>query len=363
MFLLKAYIAIHKFDIICILETYLDSCILSDDNNLEIFGYTLVRSDHPSNNKSGGVCIYYKSFLPLRILNVQYLQESICFELKIGDKTCNFLSLYKSPGQSQNDFETFIESLELNLESLVQRNPFLVVLIEDFNAKSSNWFCQDKTNYEGDAIENLTTRFGLHQMIKEPTHILDTSSSYIDPIFTSQPSLIIVSGVHSSLHSNCHHQIISAKFNLEVVYLSQYVREVWHYKDGNTELIRQAINEFNWQRAFLNINVNEKVGIFNSTILNILSNFIPHEFVVRDDKDPPWFNKKIRSLIQEKIINNKKMSIVPPLFYENRFITDFKEKAKLFNFFLFSKQCFLIPNNSSLPADSNYITDKPPFHS
>ena len=29
----------------------------------------------------------------LRILDVQYLQESICFELKIGGKTSNFLSL------------------------------------------------------------------------------------------------------------------------------------------------------------------------------------------------------------------------------------------------------------------------------
>ena len=84
VFLLKAYIAVHKFDIICISETYLDFSTPSDDSNLEISGYTLVRSDRPSNNKRGGVCIYYKSFLPLRILNVQYLQESICFELKIG---------------------------------------------------------------------------------------------------------------------------------------------------------------------------------------------------------------------------------------------------------------------------------------
>ena len=38
----------------------------------------------------------------------------------------------------------------------------------------------------------------------------------------------------------------------------------------------------------------------NRTIINILSNFIPQEFVVCDDKDPPWFNKKIRTLIQEK---------------------------------------------------------------
>ena len=123
----------------------------------------------------------------------------------------------------------------------------------------------------------------MHQVIKEPTHILDTSSSCIDLIFTSQPNLIIEAVVHSSLHSNCHHQIIFAKFNLEAVYPPPYVREVWHYKDAYTELIRRAINESNWQRAFLNTNINEKVDIFNSTVLNILSNFIPHEVVVCDD--------------------------------------------------------------------------------
>ena len=69
-FLLKAYVAIHSFDIICISETYLDSNTSPDDNNLEISGYNLIRSDHPSKNKRGGICIYYKHFLPLRILNV-----------------------------------------------------------------------------------------------------------------------------------------------------------------------------------------------------------------------------------------------------------------------------------------------------
>ena len=102
VFLPKAYIAIHKLDIICISETYLDSSTPSVDSNLEIYGYTFVRSDHPSNNKRGGVCIYYKSFLPLRILNVQYLQESKCSELKISEKTCNFLSLYRSPSLLKN---------------------------------------------------------------------------------------------------------------------------------------------------------------------------------------------------------------------------------------------------------------------
>ena len=70
------------------------------------------------------------------------------------------------------------------------------------------------------------------------------------------------------------------------------MREVWHYKDANTELIRRAINGFHGTRAFSNTSVNEKVNIFNSTIFNILSNFIPHEILTCGDKDPPWFNKK-----------------------------------------------------------------------
>ena len=51
--LLRAYASVHKFDIICLSETYLDSSI--DNENLEISGYYLIRSDHPSNKKRGGI--------------------------------------------------------------------------------------------------------------------------------------------------------------------------------------------------------------------------------------------------------------------------------------------------------------------
>ena len=86
-------------------------------------------------------------------LKNQYLQETISFKLKIGEKTCNFLSVYRSPRQSQDDFETFTENLELNLENLMPRNPFLVVAIADCNAKSRNSFCYDKTNFEGNEFK------------------------------------------------------------------------------------------------------------------------------------------------------------------------------------------------------------------
>ena len=135
LFLLKAYVAIHKFDIICLSETYLDSTTSSDDDNLAILEYNLMRSDHPSNNKHGGVCICYKHFLPLRVLSIEYLQECINFELNIVGKIRNFISLNRSPSQSQDEYEKFIDNLELSLETLCQNNPFIIVLIGDLNAK------------------------------------------------------------------------------------------------------------------------------------------------------------------------------------------------------------------------------------
>ena len=78
--LLSAYSSVHKFDIICLSETYLNSETPSDDENLEIAGYNLVIEDHPSNSKGGGVCVNYKSSLPFRVINVKYLQEPVSFE-------------------------------------------------------------------------------------------------------------------------------------------------------------------------------------------------------------------------------------------------------------------------------------------
>ena len=115
--LLKAYLSIHKFDIVCLSETYLDPSVPLHDVNLEIQGYELVRSDHPSQHKRGDICIYFRNSLPLKILNIHYLQESVSFELQIGSEICTFVSLYRSPSQTSDDFEKFTYNFELILHS------------------------------------------------------------------------------------------------------------------------------------------------------------------------------------------------------------------------------------------------------
>ena len=43
----------------------------------------------------------------------------------------------------------------MNLDVLSNNNPFLTVMTGNFNAKSSNWYLNDTTSFEGSQIEFL----------------------------------------------------------------------------------------------------------------------------------------------------------------------------------------------------------------
>ena len=148
------------------------------------------------------------------------------------------------------------------------------------------------------------------------------------------------------------------------------------------------MNEFNWERGFSNLNINEMVSVCHTTIKNIMANFIPHETINCDDRDLPWVNNRIKKIIYERnslykdyrkdndtqiseeltlvqkklhlameeskdtyysnlstklvkekcnlktcwsvlkrFLNNKKIPCIPSLFHENKFVTDCREKA------------------------------------
>ena len=155
--------------------------------------------------------------IPLKLIDVNYLSVSILFQLQIGYKICYFISLYRSPSQTSDNFDSFLDNIKLNLDAMTDNNPFLAVAIGDFNVRSSSWCINNKSNHEGTKIDFLATEYDLKQVINEPTHLLENSSSCIDLIFTSQPNLVMDAGIHLSLHASCHHQIVFAKFYLKIL--------------------------------------------------------------------------------------------------------------------------------------------------
>ena len=114
---------------ICISETHLDSDTSTVNENLAIVDYTLIRADHPSNTKQGGVCIYYRHSLAFRLLDIYYLEQCMNFEISCGGKLCNSISLYCSPSQLSDVFQNFTDNLELNLDKITTKNPYLIVIL------------------------------------------------------------------------------------------------------------------------------------------------------------------------------------------------------------------------------------------
>ena len=173
-------------------------------------------------------------------------------------------------------------------------------MIGDFNAKSKQWCKIDKTSFKGSQLQLLTSKFVLLQIITKPTHILENSRSCIDLLFTSQPNMVMDSGVHTSLHHHCHHQMVFANFDLKVFYPPPYERTVWHFSQANSNHIKRAVDLSDWESALTDLAVNEQVSVFNDTITYIMPNFVPNKIVICDNRDPPWMNHHIKNLILNK---------------------------------------------------------------
>ena len=84
--------------------------------------------------------------------------------------------MHRSPNQSENLCNNF----ELTLDTVSATNPFLMVAIGDFKAKSSKWYTGDTTTSEGSTIQAIISQFGLEQIINEMTHIQGNSVSCVN---------------------------------------------------------------------------------------------------------------------------------------------------------------------------------------
>ena len=298
---ISAYLSVHKFDILCLSETFLDSSILDDDPRLAIDGYNLIRCDDPSNSRKGGVCIYFKDHLPLvRRPDLTILDEYLVCELRAGNKRLFFTVIYRSPSQTVDQFSVFKQKWEETIVNINNCSPFISLYVGDFNARNSDWWANDIRNTQGIEIADLATQYGLSQIIDKPTHILPNSASCNDLIFTCEPNFIVDSSVHPSLFPRCHHQLIYAKIKFKMYYPPTYTRRMWDFSRADTAGIRQAMSGVDWKNSFSDLIVHEKVAFLTDCILNICRNFVPNKFISIRDKDAPWMTPELERMILEK---------------------------------------------------------------
>ena len=170
---LNALTAFHNFDIVCVSETFLDSDFPNKDPRLQIQGYEMIRCDFPGNLKRGGVCVYYRDDLPLKLrYDLSNLDQCIVLEMRVKSSRCFITCVYRSLNDSDDEEEQFCQNFESSCSNIALENPIASFILGDINAKSDNWWQPGGSNSCGSVVEDISTAFNYTQLIREPTFLI-----------------------------------------------------------------------------------------------------------------------------------------------------------------------------------------------
>ena len=176
-------------------------------------------------------------------------------EITFGRKKVFFIVLYRHPHQTSEEFDLFLDRLQLTVVRIKSLKPHCIVITGDINCRTKQWWPGDIELPEGSALDEFIESNNLSQLIDQPTNIRTTGMSCIDLIITDQPNLFVDFGVHSSLDDLCQHQIIHGKLNISVPIPPPYKRKVWYYAKAQKDKMKSAIANVDWPSMFSGLDV------------------------------------------------------------------------------------------------------------
>ena len=161
---------LRSFDVICITESWLDGRTSDEDINIENF--KLLQRDRPGDHH-GGICVYVRSNIFSRRRNDLELPnlECIWVEVSIQNKKQLIGTFYRPPSSANAILSSTEDSIGLAFDSNIQN----ILMTGDFNLD----ILKDNSNRK---IRDLCQQFNFEQLINEPAHFTENSSSLIDLI-------------------------------------------------------------------------------------------------------------------------------------------------------------------------------------
>ena len=324
---------VSKFTIIVLVETWLTKEIC---NIFNISGYKYF--DCFRANNAGGIRMYYKRFLNVKLLPV-YSSNTDIFEVLTAEISCSeknvLLSCFyhpPSPDHQQNRF--FIDQC-LEILQRLRRTGLPVIGCGDFNL---NLFNPLRLSYIKDFIDGML-ECGMLPAITIPTKINPgntiTRYTLIDQIWTNISNKVTDSFVIPTEIAD--HFPVSASFNLNS---TQNVNIL-------TKRNFNHANNINFSAYLSDINV-EVMGDMNLTFdtyfMNVYEAYdVSYPLItqiVRDDKNCPWITPLIKCCIKKKsklfrMCNRGTIHKEQYTLFKNRLTTLLRRAKRLYYFKLF----------------------------
>jgi exonuclease III len=282
----------NQFDIICVSETWLSDQVSDDDIQLE--NYDVHRRDRQS--RGGGVCIYANSSLSCKrrddLENPDL--ELLWLEIKLAPKSIMVGVCYRPPGMTRKQSTKFIEDLQGSMSLVMALEADSTYLLGDFNDRCTQWTGRHPNSELKEDLVDMTTSFGLHQLINEPTHHTDTSANILDLIFTDSPGYVTESGILPPLGTS-KHAVVYCKSTKTRRNEKPYTKGIWKYQEADVDGLNIALGDFPFDEVLGEYgDVNHLAEIWTHLVLSITKEYVPYHTIKVKPRDKPWINKDIR---------------------------------------------------------------------
>ena len=283
---LRALAAADDPDIILLCETWLDDSIT--DAELSISNYSICRRDR--NRHGGGVAIYVRDNVPYSVFISHTSLELLMVDLKLkqGNLLCGVF--YRPPSSAPS----ILTLLDSTLEELPPNKQKSLVLLGDFNIDSRN---QNLPSLS--LINSIQDKFGLQQVVTEPTRTSSTSETIIDHAYLADKAMLSSCETEPPLEDS-DHRSISLKLHLLPPRGKRVRRKVWIYKQADFDTANDTLQCLPSDIYLDNSNDIDSFWIkWRDFFLATMSSCIPCKNI-SSTKRLPYLNKDLTLLIRKK---------------------------------------------------------------
>jgi hypothetical protein len=270
--------------IICLNETFLDAtvecCTLS--------GFECVaRRDRADG--WGGVAVYAEQSIADRVVLLESSEGAERCWLNIHTDRGPLLlgCWYRPPAPGEC---STIESLRIEIANHLEHSVG-IVLVGDMNVHDISWLVHSARNSpEGRALHSFAQDFGLKQIIQKPTR----NQYLLDLVLTN-----IHRATAKVLACIADHSMILVCIPMEVPCVNSHERDVWCYRDQDSDGLRSALSVADWSSLVL-LPVDQSADVVADTICKAMREFIPKRKLKVRKCSHPWMTQEVLQLVAHK---------------------------------------------------------------
>ena len=163
--------------------------------------------------------------------------ECVWIEISTHNKKYLIDTFYRPPNSTNEVISSIEDSIALAFDTNIPN----ILITGDFNLDISKPSASRK-------VRELCQHFSLDQLINEPPHYTELSSSIIDLFLTSNKNNVLLSGVGEPFFDQNirYHCPVYCVFNFDKISTPVYTRHIWLYDKGDYQSFSRDLNNTDW---------------------------------------------------------------------------------------------------------------------